>query len=114
MDLFNHGYYWEAHEAWESAWNGSGRRGFVADFLKALIKLAAAGVKVRQRMPAGVERHASRAAEILHAIHQAGHERLAGLHLETLVTFAREAAMAPTDAAVPESGPLFAFILQPE
>ena len=46
--LFNAGYYWEAHEAWEGLWHAYGRRGPTADVLKALIKLAAAGVKVRE------------------------------------------------------------------
>ena len=23
LDLFNHGYYWEAHEAWEGLWQGA-------------------------------------------------------------------------------------------
>src|SRR5690606_13320988 len=32
VDLFNHGYYWEAHEAWEALWNALGRRGVEADF----------------------------------------------------------------------------------
>src|SRR5262245_50212565 len=45
FDLFNHGFFWEAHEAWEGLWHAAGRVGFVADFLKGLIKLAAAGVK---------------------------------------------------------------------
>ena len=30
IDLFNHGYYWEAHEGWESLWHAAGRRGAVA------------------------------------------------------------------------------------
>src|SRR4051812_27715407 len=40
IDLFNHGYYWEAHEAGDSLWHGAGRSGPTADFLKGLIKLA--------------------------------------------------------------------------
>lgn len=64
LDLFNHGYYWEAHEAWESLWHVSGRKGTAADFLKALIKLAAAGVKHRAKQPAGVRSHACRAAKL--------------------------------------------------
>jgi predicted metal-dependent hydrolase len=64
-DLFNHGFYWEAHEAWESLWHAAGRRGPVAAWLKALIKLAAAGVKAREGNPAGVARHATRATELL-------------------------------------------------
>src|SRR3981081_2703360 len=42
FDLFNYGYYWEAHETWESLWHAAGRRGPVATLLKGLIKLAAA------------------------------------------------------------------------
>lgn len=64
IDLFNHGYFWEAHEAWEGLWHACGRRGNIADFLKALIKLAAAGVKAREGNPNGVQRAANRAAEI--------------------------------------------------
>ena len=64
FDLFNHGYYWEAHEAWEQAWIAVGREGEVADLLKGLIKLAAAGVKAREGKPSGVRRHALRAEEL--------------------------------------------------
>ncbi len=64
-DLFNQGFYWEAHEAWEGLWHAAGRRGHVAGFLKGLIKLAAAGVKAREGRPVGVRRHAARAAELL-------------------------------------------------
>src|SRR4051812_36882722 len=46
-DLFNFGFYWESHEVWESLWQACGRSGPTADFLKGLIKLAAAGVKAR-------------------------------------------------------------------
>lgn len=65
VDLFNHGYYWEAHEAWESLWHTAGRRGPIGDWLKALIKLAAAAVKAREGNPRGVERHARRAMELV-------------------------------------------------
>ena len=65
IDLFNHGYYWEAHEAWESLWHAAGRQGDVADFLKGLIKLAAAGVKSLEGNPTGVLRHARRGIELL-------------------------------------------------
>ena len=58
LALFNAGYYWEAHEAWESLWHAHGRRGAVAMVIQALIKLAAAGVKVREGRPGGVRSHA--------------------------------------------------------
>lgn len=65
IDLFNHGYYWEAHETWEGLWHAAGRTGPVAILLKGLIKLAAAGVKAREGNSSGVQRHARRAAELL-------------------------------------------------
>ena len=64
MDLFNYGYYWEAHEAWEAIWHAFGRDGIAANFVKGLIKLAAAGVKAREGNATGVQRHARRASEL--------------------------------------------------
>lgn len=64
FDLFHHGYYWEAHEAWENLWISVGRRGPAADLIKGLIKLAAAGVKAREGKPEGVRRHARRAEQL--------------------------------------------------
>ena len=64
IDLFNAGYYWESHVEFESLWLGCGRHGVTADFLKALIKLAAAGVKHLEGKPEGVVSAARRAAEL--------------------------------------------------
>src|ERR1700675_2052924 len=33
IDLFNGGYFWESHVAWEGLWMACGRKGVVADFL---------------------------------------------------------------------------------
>jgi uncharacterized protein len=68
IQLFNHGYYWEAHEAWEQVWIACGRKGVAADYLKGLIKLGAAGVKTREGRPDGVARHATRSAELLRGV----------------------------------------------
>ncbi len=68
IDLFNHGYGWEAHEAWEALWHAYGRSGPVADALKGLIHLAAAGVKRREGRPRGVTDHARRAAELFRSV----------------------------------------------
>lgn len=70
VQLFHAGYYWESHEAWESLWHDAGRRGALADFIKGLIKLAAAGVKLREHNLTGVERHARRALELFSELHQ--------------------------------------------
>jgi len=111
--LFNAGYYWEAHEAWEGLWHAHGRAGAIADLLKALIKLAAAGVKVRERQPAGVATHARRAAELFAA---AGTARLLGLDpAEWAATARGVAAEPPTDPSPPGSpvACVFAFELRP-
>ena len=65
LDLFNGGWYWEAHEAWEAVWNALGRTTPEARFVQGLIHLAAAAVKVREGKPNGVARHTQRARELL-------------------------------------------------
>lgn len=65
IDLFNYHYYWESHVWWESLWNVAGRKGDDADFLKGLIKLAAAGVKINLKQDEAAAGHIKRALEIL-------------------------------------------------
>jgi hypothetical protein len=115
IDLFNSGYYWEAHETWEGLWHGCGRTGPTADFLKALIKLAAAGVKVREGRPEGAAGHASGAAELLREI-RGSHEYFMGLALDELIRFADATGVQPprsTEPAAPVEV-VFSFVLRPE
>lgn len=108
--LFNAGYYWEAHEAWEGLWHAHGRKGPVADVIKGLIKLAAAGVKVREGQPRGVATHAGRAAELFRSIGGA----LLGLDLDDLA--ARSDAIAedpPTDPGGDAPVTVFGWVLEP-
>lgn len=65
IDLFNAGYYWEAHEVWESLWKVALRGSCEQTLLLLLIKLAAAGVKAREGRAVGIARHAVRARELL-------------------------------------------------
>jgi len=65
LDLYNAGFYWEAHEVWESFWNALGRTTPEALFVQGLIHLAAAAVKIREGKPTGVARHSQRARELL-------------------------------------------------
>ncbi len=100
IDLFNHGYYWESHETWEAVWVAAGRRGPVADFLKALIKLAAAGVKCREGNQAGVRRHARRAEALFRSVQDAIQtESYFGLRLDDLLHFSKIAASTSADPA---------------
>lgn len=68
VDLFNAGYYWEAHEAWEGLWNACGRKGGTALLLQALIALAASALKRRAGSAAGARAHAERAARLLRGV----------------------------------------------
>jgi len=95
IDLFNHGFYWEAHEAWEGVWHAVQRTGDVADFLKGLIKLAAAGVKAREGRAEGVRRHATRARELFLAVSDGNPDAFAGLSLSTLTRLCDMLSAAP-------------------
>jgi len=91
IDLFNASFFWESHEQWEAVWNSLGRTGIQADFIKALIKLAAAKVKLREGKAQGVERHARRALELFEGVGKE-FEQLCGLKLASLCEQARALA----------------------
>lgn len=95
VDLFHAGYYWEAHEEWESLWHAIGHHGPTADLLKGLIKLAAAGVKVLEGVPNGVARHCRRAAELLDLVHAGGIEQIGRTATSELAATARSLAARP-------------------
>jgi hypothetical protein len=115
--LFNRGYYWEAHEAWESLWHAHGRRGAVATILRALIKLAAAGVKVREGRPGGVRTHAARAAALFEGVREHLGRYYLGLDLDECVAHARAISNDPhLDPGEAEAAAscVFAFELVPK
>lgn len=112
VELFDAGYYWEAHEAWEVLWHAAGRHGSTADVLRGLIKLAAAGIKVRERREPGVRTHARRAAECFASARREGGVHQLGLDLDEWI--ARALAIAespPTDPGPPDAAvtPVFPF-----
>jgi predicted metal-dependent hydrolase len=119
IDLFNHGYYWEAHEVWEGLWRAAGRTGPTAEFLKGLIKLAAAGVKMRQGQPRGVADHAAGAADLFRDIAQqlGGEESFyLGLRLRELLAFAAQVEQQAADVRSDEDAGVkvvFPFSLRP-
>jgi uncharacterized protein len=119
LDLFNHGYYWEAHEVWEGLWHACGRTGTLAAFLKGLIKLAAAGVKAREGRPEGVRSHARRAGNLLRAVCEQlepGAPRYCGLALDELIGRADDLADHPETARGDPGKPVevvFRFALIP-
>lgn len=111
IDLFNHGYYWEAHEAWESLWHAAGRKGQLADFLKGLIKLAAAAVKAREGNPRGVARHAKRSRELVSVVPE---QAFCGLQISLIVGFVDTLVRSAEQYHQPQPELLLPFVIEPE
>ena len=89
--LFNQGYYWEAHEAWESVWRLMGRHGVEGQFLQALIKIAAVGIKVRQGHAKAGRSLLTQAAKHLERVMDKGELSIAGgIRLAVLERWCRD------------------------
>ncbi len=120
IDLFNHGYYWEAHEAWEGLWVACGRRGPTAAYLQALISLAAAGLKARSGSARGMRANANKAARLFESVaSHAGSRgtRYMGLDIGALADFsATIAKSSPTTDTAAGGKNLAAFdlLLRPD
>jgi hypothetical protein len=118
VDLFNFGFYWEAHECWEGIWRSYDRSETPALFLQGLIKLAAAGVKVREGVVEGIKGLAAGAAEHFREVgtRRDGGEVYCGLTIVELESTARRIA-ADAQSFVPDvdAGPriVFDFVLRP-
>ena len=120
IDLFNHGFYWEAHEAWEGLWVACGRRGPTATFLQALINLAAAGFKARSGNARGMRANANKAVRLFGfvASHAGPHgTRYMGLDFRALADFAGTIAKSSRTAGTAvgaENLPVFDLQLWPD
>ncbi len=80
IDLYNFGYYWEAHVWLECLWHLEKRTGDTADFLKALIKISAGKLKIKMNQEEIGQTHIERALGLLTDLSQR-HEVIAGLEL---------------------------------
>ena len=120
LDLFNHGYYWEAHEAWEGLWQVADRDGPLRMLFKGLILLSSAGVKIRERKNAAAARHAMRAAALLRQLTKVpdrAFERALGMLPAALAECAEAAIRIPADLQATAPGQpqaVFNFILGPK
>lgn len=65
VDLWNHRYFWEAHETWEDPWRAAGREAPLGLFLQGLILLAAAALKREIGAEPAARRLAARGARRL-------------------------------------------------
>jgi hypothetical protein len=68
IDLFNHRFYWEAHEELEPLWQQMGSRSPTGTFLQGLIQLAAALLKRDMGEPAPAARLAARGCAKLRTV----------------------------------------------
>jgi hypothetical protein len=94
VDLYNHGFLWEAHEAWEGLWHASKPDPLQADFLQGLIQCAAACLKIPMRQPAGLERLTVLGCAKLERVARAAGERFMGLDLSDFAERMRSFAAA--------------------
>ena len=99
VDLYNAGYLWEAHEAWESLWHVSKHDPPQAQFIQGLIQCTAAALKVRMGQPVGVERLGAQGTQRLEETARAVGAHYMGLDVLDFVREVREfIAGSPTDS----------------
>lgn len=79
VDLYNQGYLWEAHEAWEGIWHPARGNPLLADYLQGLIQCAAAALKLPMGQPAGLAKLSALALERLERVHDASPKGYMGL-----------------------------------
>ncbi|REJ93100.1 MAG: DUF309 domain-containing protein [Planctomycetota bacterium] len=117
LDYFNLGFYWEANDEWDRLLRASGPETPVGQFLKGLVKLAAAGIKVREESIHGVRRHAASAGEVFADVAaDTDAEFFCGLEFTVLQFAADRAAQLSYSKGLEPGRPLrvFPFLLIPE
>jgi hypothetical protein len=81
IDLYNNGYAWEAHEAWEGLWRAAKHDDTQATFLQGLIQCAAARVKTSMSDAQAAQRLLERGLSRLSRIRDQQGDRYMGLEL---------------------------------
>lgn len=98
VDLYNHGFLWEAHEAWETQWHASKHDADQADVLQGLIQCAAACLKIPMEQPRGLEKLGQAGTARLERVARQRPGRYMGLDLGAFVSaFRAFVAHAPDD-----------------
>lgn len=111
LDLYNHGFPWEAHEVWETLWQQAPRGSAVRAMLQGLIQCAAAVVHARAGRATGQRRLAERALARLDAVHAAVGPRCLGVDVAGLAQAMAAFALAgcatdwPRIALAPDAAP---------
>ena len=98
VDLFNHGYWWEAHEAWEGLWQPVERESLCRVYLQGLIQTAAALIKWREGNERGVAKLWNKARKKLERVGGEGPVYM-GLDLVNFVDAAQR-TLAASDSSL--------------
>lgn len=99
VDLYNHGFLWEAHEAWESLWHLSKQDPDQAGFLQGLIQCSAASLKIPMQQPNGLSKLAEIGTARLEEIARRAGPRYMGLDVPAFVReFRAFASSSPASA----------------
>lgn len=79
-DLYNHAYWWEAHEAWEGLWRLTPKGSAQRHFIQALIQVSAAHLKiVLERTRAAMDLRESSDGHFDRVVKEIGGERFMGI-----------------------------------
>ncbi len=95
LDLYNHGYLWEAHEAWEAVWHAAKHDELQAQFIQGLIQCAAGALKARMQQPLGLTKLMELGTARLEFVARATDARYMGADVADLVRAFRAFAAMP-------------------
>ncbi len=113
LDFFNRGWWWEAHEEWESLWHVCRDRDEVQfDLLKGLIQLAACALNVERGHAGPAARLLVTAVDYLGRARAAGGDRVCGLELEAVRKAAEQ--LLGRSAGTDDPRAINGFYLRPE
>jgi predicted metal-dependent hydrolase len=84
-DLFDHRYYWEAHEQWEALWHFASPDGDTRAVLQSLIQISAALLQHHMGSTRGASALLGRATDRIKPIVDSEHRVFRGIDLEALI-----------------------------
>lgn len=100
IDLYNAGFFWEAHEAWEGLWRSAKHDPAQRQYLQGLIQCAAASLKAAMRDNDAALRLVTRALARLERVHADRGDVYMGLDLSRFgAELRRFAAAQPLEVA---------------
>ena len=97
--LYNAGYLWEAHEAWEDIWHPSKHDEVQANFLQGLIQCSAASLKIPMGQPDGLAKLSEQGTLRLEGVMQSAGPSYMGLDLAQFIAAFRTFASSSPDSA---------------